>query len=67
MAIPLSELAPGKVVRLASGSPKMVVTEVVDGRVAVLWWWDSMGILTDQFVPEVLVWPRPAPTEGNAE
>lgn len=74
MAINFTELRTGSVVRLASGSPKMSVTGVDGGGlVECLWWSDRLGVITDRFPAEILVYPRPAAdvlepgTEGAAE
>ncbi|MES2035103.1 MAG: hypothetical protein V4466_13085 [Pseudomonadota bacterium] len=52
------DLRPGSIVRLASGSPKMVVSGVDRGLVHVTWWSERLGILKNAFAPVLLVYPR---------
>jgi uncharacterized protein YodC (DUF2158 family) len=70
--VKIEDLKPGSVMRLASGSPKMVVSgvQVSDGPpgspsrkiplVHVTWWSERLGILKNAFAAELLVYPRPA-------
>ncbi len=69
--VKVEDLRPGSVVRLASGSPKMVVTGVQDQNgsppnrertvlVHVTWWSERLGIQKNAFAPQLLVYPRPA-------
>lgn len=67
MALPIEDLREGSVVRLVSGSPKMVVTHARPdaGVVDVVWWSDRLGMQEDTFSPAILVYPRaPDAAEG---
>lgn len=57
--VKIEDLRTGSVVRLASGSPKMVVSGVDRGLVHVTWWSDRLGIQKNAFAPALLVYPRP--------
>lgn len=52
------DLKPGSLVRLASGSPKMVVSGVDRALVHVTWWSERLGICKNAFAPALLVYPR---------
>lgn len=54
----IEDLRVGSLVRLASGSPKMVVSGVDRGLVHVTWWSDRLGISKNAFAPALLVYPR---------
>lgn len=76
MSLSIDELRIGAVVRLASGSPKMVVTGFGPSpapgrqphftRVEVLVWNERLGLIRTLLDPKVLVWPRSAPPAHDA-
>jgi uncharacterized protein YodC (DUF2158 family) len=65
MSVDIKDLRVGSVVRLASGSPKMVVTgfgpagAMVPYTVMLRGWSDRIGMFVAELKPEILVYPRP--------
>lgn len=78
MSVKIEDLEIGSIVRLASGSPKMVVTGFGPQRgspprypqperqtVFVRGWSDRLGLFTAELNPLTLVYPRPTPEIGS--
>lgn len=77
--VKIEDLYIGCIVRLAGGSPKMVVERIAPAQslppgqrgpapqlVHVVWWNDRTGLHRERFAPELLVYPRPVAAEPEA-
>lgn len=68
MAIPVSDLKIGSVVRLISGSPKFVVERIpANNQVQLLGWSERLGFVSKLVNPELLTWPRSADPRPTAD